>query len=448
MKKLSIILLSLLLPMMVFGAVFGLKPIIDLKLDPNILRNTMYVPQAIEAYARDIDETEWHPDISVYYGYLPYHSGRPMLERVDADIYIRLGPFGNFVLSARFEFPEYNASQLCTEFVMKLRDDSGEFVDAAIATIEYDDYDRLTKFEHIAVLGDETGGVQRMEIEYLSDNSMLINTFEQDEDYLEYQKVEIDLDSQDRVQSQTTYVSEDGENWELDNKLTYSYHAQDTSDIEGFIRYLSDNIVIHMFMEYEPLYGMVAELTELDWDGQIWRTTEKHIYDYDADLLRTAKKSYRYEELDDKDDSSAGGWFHYYRNTYVYDSNGNMIEELGEDYHEGEYYETYNSETSYIPLTDNHDLSTPAISPINVSIYPQPFAGSVSILGESKAGGELKVEVFNLRGQKVRSFNMLSGTTLTWDGKDESGKELPASVYFLRAEQGSTFQTKKLIKLK
>ncbi|MCB5234907.1 MAG: T9SS type A sorting domain-containing protein [Candidatus Cloacimonetes bacterium] len=448
MKKLGIILLSLLLPMMVFGAVFGLKPIIDLKLDPNILRDTMYVPQTIEGHTWNIDEMEWLPGLMVFFEYLPYHSGRPMLERVDLDIYMWLGPFGNFVLSARYDFLEYNASQLCTELVLKLRDDSGEFVDATIVTMEYDDYDRLTKFENIAVFDDEHNGEQWMEIEYLSDNSMLILTFEQDEDYLEYQKIEIDLDNQNRMQSQTVYISDDGENWELDNKLTYSYHAQDTSDIDGFIRYLSDNFVMNMFTGNDMMYGIVTELTELDWDGQIWRTTEKHIYDYDADLLRTAKKSYRYEELDDKDDSSAGGWFHYYRNTYAYDSNGNMIEKLGEHYKEGEYIDGELLETSYMPLTDNHDLSTPAISPINVSIYPQPFAGSVSILGESKAGGELKVEVFNLRGQKVRSFNMLSGTTLTWDGKDESGKELPASVYFLRAEQGSTFQTKKLIKLK
>ncbi len=448
MKKLSIILLSLLLPMMVFGAVFGLKPIIDLKLDSNIFRNTVYVPQTFESQIWDIDEEEWLPDRTVFYEYLPYHSGRPQLKRVDLDVYMCLGPFGTFVFPVRFEFTEYNASQLCTEYVMRLIDDDGELMDVSIGMIEYDDYDRIIKFEDMAVLDDEHEGMHKIEIEYLSDNSMLINSFEQGEDYLEYTKMEIELDSQNRMQSQTAYISDDGENWELDTKFIFSYHAQDTSTIQDFIRYFSDNFVMSMFTENEIMYGMVTEHTQLHWDGQIWRATHKDIYDYDADFLKTTKKSYYYEEIDDKNNTLAGGWIHDYRETYVYDDHGNMIEILGDDYHEGEYYEAYIAETGYTALTDNQDISAPAISPIKLSIYPQPFAENVNILGESKAGGEIKMEIFNLRGQKVRSFNMPSGAKLTWDGKDESGKDLPASVYFLRAGQGSDFQTKKLIKIK
>ena len=125
-----------------------------------------------------------------------------------------------------------------------------------------------------------------------------------------------------------------------------------------------------------------------------------------------------------------------------------MIEEFGEHYQEGEYIDSSRTEMGYTALTDNQDINAPAISPISISIYPQPFVSSVNILGESKAGGELKVEIFNLRGQRVRSFNMLSGTNFSWDGKDDGGKNLPSSVYFLRASQDGKSSSKKVIKMK
>ena len=433
MKKLSIVVLSLLLPIMVFGSVFGLKPLPYFKLSPNLLRDTIYVPETLDIYVVEIGETEWEHETKFTFEYLPYHHGRPQIKHVYSHV-----DFGDgWVPFVRGDF-EYNASQLCTAFSIGIALDEDELLVFTSGTVEYDDFDRLTRFA-IIMDDDDFGEMQQIiEIEYLSDTEMQISVFLQEDGETEYQNVEIGLDSQNRMQSQTVYSSTDNENFAPEARFSFNYHPQDTSTIQDFIRYLSDNIVMLMLMEGDMIYGMVTEYTEMHWENPIWKANHKHIYEYDSDLLMTYKKWY----------SFFNNWEYYYRDSYTYDVHGNMIEEFGEHYQEGEYIDSSRTEMGYTALTDNQDINAPAISPISVSIYPQPFAGSVNILGESKAGGELHVEIFNLRGQKVRSFNMLSGTNFSWDGKDDGGKNLPSSVYFLRAGQGSAFQTKKLMKIK
>ncbi len=442
MKKLSVILFWLLLPIMVFGSVFGIRPLTDLKLNPNFLRESTYVPESVNTFTKEIGDTEWYPSSECTFDYLPYHGGRPQLDH----LFISVEPGGDEPMPINGYF-DYNASRLCTEF--EIYGGLGEIYSVwFVGTVEYDDYDRLTKFEAQMDYWLTDGLLRelRIDIEYPSNTDMEISVFIQKYSEVEYQKVQIELDSQNRIQRQNIRFSYNNSYWRDGTEYIFSYHDQDTSTIEDFIRYISDNIVMLIFTGGEMMYGMVTEVAETHWWNDDPMTDCKYIYDYDSDLMRTEK--IHYQRCFDPDIASIPGWINYYRNTYAYDDHGNMIEELGEAFHEGEFIDDFLMETSYMTLTDNHDLSAPAISPINISVYPQPFAGNVNILGESKAGGEIKMEIFNLRGQKVRSFNMPSGAKLTWDGKDESGKDLPASVYFLRAGQGSDFRTKKLIKIR
>ena len=46
-----------------------------------------------------------------------------------------------------------------------------------------------------------------------------------------------------------------------------------------------------MLMEGEMMYGMRRNITESYWDGDIWRAYDKNIYDYDAELFKTAKNT-------------------------------------------------------------------------------------------------------------------------------------------------------------
>ncbi|MBP7310089.1 MAG: T9SS type A sorting domain-containing protein, partial [Candidatus Cloacimonetes bacterium] len=68
--------------------------------------------------------------------------------------------------------------------------------------------------------------------------------------------------------------------------------------------------------------------------------------------------------------------------------------------------------------------------------YPNPFNPNTTISFYLPKAMPCKVEIFNIRGQKVKTLlsgTMLSGKhSLVWNGKDESGREASSGVYFSR----------------
>jgi hypothetical protein len=85
--------------------------------------------------------------------------------------------------------------------------------------------------------------------------------------------------------------------------------------------------------------------------------------------------------------------------------------------------------------------------------YPNPFKTKANItLNIAKNASELKVGIYNLRGQKIAT--LLSGKqepgtmNLVWDGMDAGGRRVPSGLYFCRLESGNTKQNIKLMLIK
>jgi len=78
---------------------------------------------------------------------------------------------------------------------------------------------------------------------------------------------------------------------------------------------------------------------------------------------------------------------------------------------------------------------------------PSPFAGSVSFAITMQAPGSVVIGVFDVRGRRVREFEMQveSGMIVTWDGRDEDGREAPNGVYHVRFHSGSDVVTRKVL---
>lgn len=72
--------------------------------------------------------------------------------------------------------------------------------------------------------------------------------------------------------------------------------------------------------------------------------------------------------------------------------------------------------------------------------WPNPAAGEVRLVLELPVTGEASVEVLDLAGRHVRTLHRGETSTgplmLTWDGRDASGREAPAGLYFARATAG------------
>lgn len=84
--------------------------------------------------------------------------------------------------------------------------------------------------------------------------------------------------------------------------------------------------------------------------------------------------------------------------------------------------------------------------------YPNPFTNYLSLeLDGLKADQSLAVTVYNIKGQKLRTLysdrTKAAQQTLTWDGKDEQGRPLPAALYLISARQNDRTALQKVLKL-
>jgi predicted extracellular nuclease len=76
-------------------------------------------------------------------------------------------------------------------------------------------------------------------------------------------------------------------------------------------------------------------------------------------------------------------------------------------------------------------LSPPAPNPFNAVV--QMFVTGVS-----------HAHIFDVAGRKIRSVTVLDGV-VTWNGKDDAGRDVPAGVYFVRISNGASTRAQKVV---
>jgi hypothetical protein len=71
-----------------------------------------------------------------------------------------------------------------------------------------------------------------------------------------------------------------------------------------------------------------------------------------------------------------------------------------------------------------------------LGVYPNPFNPQTSVMLRMAAAGPAELSVYDPRGRLLRRFDLGSLPAgehrVTWNGRDDSGRELPAGVYLLR----------------
>jgi len=87
---------------------------------------------------------------------------------------------------------------------------------------------------------------------------------------------------------------------------------------------------------------------------------------------------------------------------------------------------------------------------LKVAASPNPSNGEITIRLESTSREALDITLYNVLGQPVADWNVSARDnkhTLSWSGKNISGNDVSAGIYFLVVKQGNHHQTKKLIRL-
>lgn len=84
--------------------------------------------------------------------------------------------------------------------------------------------------------------------------------------------------------------------------------------------------------------------------------------------------------------------------------------------------------------------------------YPNPFNPQTQIKFSVAVAGRASISIFNLKGQKIRTFNydyLEPGThTAVWDGKNENGREVSSGTYFFRLKSKDGVDARKMLLLK
>jgi hypothetical protein len=84
--------------------------------------------------------------------------------------------------------------------------------------------------------------------------------------------------------------------------------------------------------------------------------------------------------------------------------------------------------------------------------YPNPFNPATTIEFSLPKRGHVKIEIFNLVGQKVQTlvdgYKPAGTYNITWDGTDTGGNPLATGIYFCRFRAGDRVQVKKMVLIK
>jgi hypothetical protein len=121
----------------------------------------------------------------------------------------------------------------------------------------------------------------------------------------------------------------------------------------------------------------------------------------------------------------------------------------------------YNYTLSFQQIRNLYDITTTVDEQWNNLIpdqnelfqnYPNPFNSNTIIFYQVKDAAPVNLEVYDILGNKIRSLvneNKLAGYySESWDGKDNSGHQVPSGIYFYTLKTKNYNRTKKLVLLK
>ncbi len=114
------------------------------------------------------------------------------------------------------------------------------------------------------------------------------------------------------------------------------------------------------------------------------------------------------------------------------------------------------SGTQILPVVDffpvaNNDHTANASS-LKLSNSPNPFIGNTTISYETSKSGRTAIDIYNLKGQLVRTLvsgQMEKGNHIAkWDSRDKDGRQVASGVYVYRLRNNGQIIGKKMVLLK
>lgn len=254
-----------------------------------------------------------------------------------------------------------------------------------------------------------------------------------------YSKTEFDFDSNGRIIADYSYISPDSLTWTHESKSTVTYHPQDNHTGADLIEFFSSTMPMMMIFDSMEYPGMMESVVEEYWTGDMFTLGNKTEFEYNDALKLVQSDDYFY---------SGGNWLPYERELYFYGDNGQVSHRIQQNFDGGQYENHKRDDYIWQTYTSaNEDLVNP-IPSLKLQVYPSPFADRIQISTLSEVKAPLKVAVYNLKGQLIRTLSDSKGSPISWDGKDSHGRECPSGLYLIRAYQNGMYGQSKAIRRK
>ena len=114
------------------------------------------------------------------------------------------------------------------------------------------------------------------------------------------------------------------------------------------------------------------------------------------------------------------------------------------------YYRTGFMDTSFAVSNNNNDAEI--VTTALAGNYPNPFNPETTIAFSLEKAGSVKLEVYNIKGQKVKTLaneNMDKGRhNVVWNGRDNQGRKVSSGVYLYRLKTAKQEFNNKMILIK
>lgn len=95
----------------------------------------------------------------------------------------------------------------------------------------------------------------------------------------------------------------------------------------------------------------------------------------------------------------------------------------------------------------------PVENEILISNYPNPFNPTTTISFSIEQNEQVELIIYNLKGQKIRTFSTnchpeLVEGSIVWNGKDDNNRIVSSGIYFYQLKTESFTSVKKMILMK
>ena len=128
-----------------------------------------------------------------------------------------------------------------------------------------------------------------------------------------------------------------------------------------------------------------------------------------------------------------------------FDTDGYLIRCYIEGW-EGSYFAEKDLEITWDSVVSNEDHVQPT-NLFSIVSYPNPFRQDLSIKINNKDSVPSDINIYNIKGQLIRTWKDVKADELTWDGRDKDNKPVKSGVYIIRVKNRSQIYVSRVIKL-